>query len=627
MSNYNETDRMIYLSQLESEPSETSHLSPLTTIFYPDDQISTYQQSMASTTPMPPDKRLLNGTFLTTLLMERSIKSTPTVVTWYPSNHKRQYSSVYRNRGNDFVNVAITQSSTAKRMESSPQKRMFFPDDDFDYVDSYQNVNSIQDILNQNGNEHENVSDEEFMVPSMPFSRTMKVQGIYRREKKKRDHLTTMETVQNGQITAAYDKNSVHDTQKFDQFLKFKPSSPSEVNMLASNIMKLKQYSHHKPRPLTSNKYHEEYYGSQDPNLIYQQIISAGNKNSVRNGRYEKPPKSNKPFSLMLDVYPMPEDETQATSSSTRTTPYSPYRRPIYPVNAVNHNLQYSKENAFYNHLKFPQLQPYPYNRPPYVMTHSPKDGLMRQYATQRMNTNIYRPVVKSTQTFTHDLPNDEAPSQITVHLNLYPDRKKYQTRNVEILSLDATPPSSVQVAKNNISVWKRFEQYENATTTKMDSIDVQPSQHPKPYIPPFSAIKINTLQQSFDSNDTESLQQSTDKSIEYQLMQFDSKKLVPTIKLTNLSPTTNSIVSTSSPYFNDIESTVSTDLTESIAPTTFSQFGTTMSSSTYNTPINHFSVVNTNTPFETTATTDTLNESKLDQPTTINTVFHFPNH
>lgn len=638
-------------NKLEIDPD------PLTTVFYPDDQISSYQHTVSSTTPMT-GKVSHNSTGFVSFLdhndeaEDRSIKIIPTANTWHPFNHKRHYSNVYRNK-NGKNNIHDLHRKSI--FDSTPsQKRIFYSDDhetddqNFEYIDPVQNVNSIQDILNQN-EPVENLGEEiaTYISPSIPFSRPMKVEGIYRREKKKKtDHMSGMES---GQHSSVYEEN-VH--QKNDPFSKFKPSKPGDVNLLASNInTKYNPYTHHKPRPLTTpmtlNNYYEDYYGSRDPNLIYHQIIAANNKNrdaTIRNGRYEKPSttKSNKPFSLMLDVYPMPDETTfdsaiQATVA-TRTTPYNLYRRPYQSINshAINHNFQYGKENSFYNHLKFPQIQQY--RTQPFIA----KDGFYRNYITNRMNTNVYRPLLKpSASVPISDSPTEDSPSQITVHLNLYPDRKKYHSRNVEIIhgdnkssslmtiSSSASPslsssPSSLtpllNAVKNDNSLWKRLER-ENASKP-INEIDVRPSRHT--YIPPFSAIKINALQHPFDVNDANSSQQQSDnseKSAEYHdMVAFDSKKIHSNNKSVNMiyGPTPIPITSTSAPYFNEILPTVTTELSSLSSSTLPTQFESTMSSSIYTSPTivaNHFPFFNPNSiSVETTAVMDTLNASKADQ-------------
>lgn len=616
MTNYNETDRMIFLNKIESNSVDPSYLRPLTTVFYPDDQISSYQHTVLSTTPMPGKKNTSNNkTSAENEKDKKFINSLPTTMTWHPSNHKRQYSNVHRKKNELDSDTDLVKKSLLSTM--IPQKRMFFADEDFDYGDTYQNVNSIQDILNQNVNENENNSDDVgYIAPSMPFSRTMKVEGIYRREKTKRDHFSAMETIQRGQRNSLYDESVM---RKKDPFSEFKPTKPGDVNLLATNLMKHMHYTHHRPRPLTTaatlNNYYEDYYGSQDPNIIYHQIIAANNKNrdaSIRNGRYEKPLKTNKPFSLMLDVYPMAEEmayDSSQAAISTRVTPYNQHRRPLYPINsqAINHNLQYNKENSFYNHMKFPQIQQYPYPRTTYVMNHNQRDGFFRNYVTQRTNSHVYRPMPMLKPSPPIPFATEEQPSQITVHLNLYPDRKKYQTRNVEIIENGG---AAAEQTKNNVSLWKRVE---NITTA--NSTDVRPPTR-NTYIPPFSAIKINALEHAFDMNDTNlSLQsEQPEKSVEYDMVTFDSKKLVPNIKSINIIPTAKSMLSTAS-YFNEMSPTISSDLSTMLP----SQFESTMSSSMFTSSIaNHFPLFSTHIPFETTPATELFDVRKSDQTTTV---------
>lgn len=718
MGNYSDVDRMIILNKLE-ESELSNHLNPppsppLTTVFYPDDQISAYHHILASTTPLSPKKRRIstNETFLTSLLENKSINddAVPTAaVNAYPSNHKRRYSKVYRDHM-----MEMTVKPTIAEHTEFPQQRMFFPtfdDYDDDFVDvSYPKANNIQDILNQstNDDEMENVGGSDggvgdmindLILPSMPFSRTMKVEGIYRREKMKRDQLSTMETaIQTTQLhtpltplspmsRTTHNKNVQH---KFDPFLKFKPSSPSDVNLLAaSNMMKLKSYTHHKPRPLTTpaitiNKYNPDgdYFSAgggskSDPNVIYNQIISANH-----NARHEKPMQNNnKPFSLMLDVYPMPDDVESSQPqlmqlSSTRIAPFgSPANRrpPIYPVNsphAINNNLQYNKDSTMYNPFKYPQLQPYPYNRSPYALNPTAKEGYMRNYALQRMNTQAFGSLPAASSSSHRTISSgDEMPSQITVHLNLYPDRKK--TRNVEIVNTgvaaaaadrDFTTPTTLTASspinEHPHTLWKRLERPINNTVTKLvDSMRIGRFQSIEPFIPPFSAIKINSFQQDFDDmNESASTllpvkQLTTDKAFDFDLKTFDSKKLMPSdstkaAKRSYISPMANSITSitikpppsspsSSSSLSSDNDITSMPISMDSMASTMSNQFATTMPSSTtatatfYTTLINQIPFISTNTPSSIQATTtiteptmtstvtDDLNESKLDQTTT----------
>lgn len=472
----------IYMCKYSDEEGmeDSSPLPPLTTVFYPDDQIPTYHQILASTSPLSAKERFHNnGTFLPFLLENESINvdAVPTVtVNSYPSNHKRQYSEVYRNISID--------ATIAREDAEFPQKRISYPivedyDDDDDFVDaSYPKTNNIQDILNQSDNGMENYDGingagevgNDLILPSIPFPRMLKVKGIYRREKMKRDQLSTMETA----IRTKYmhpslpsppgTQNKNNNVQhKFDLFLKFKPSSPSDVNLLAtSDVMRPKLYTHHKPRPLitpamTIKQYAgRDYYGSHsDPNVIYNPIVSAN--------RFEKQMnlQNNKLFSLMLDVHPMSDDESTHHVSSTRMTPMFNHGiiglqdlRPIYPVNSrvINQNLQFNKDLTMYNTIEYPQLQPYPYNRSPHALNPTAKE-YTRNYAIPRMNTRAYGPSLSSHQTISS---SDGMPSEITVHLNLYPSRKK--TQNVEIIN-------------TNVEAATALDRYSTATPTTSSSM------------------------------------------------------------------------------------------------------------------------------------------------------------
>lgn len=652
MGTYSDADRMIILSKLEEyelanqlNQSSSSSLPPLTTVFYPDDQISAYHHMLASTTPLSAKKRISTN---------KSINSAAANV--YPSNHRRGYSKMYRNH--NFVTtdvmertVAPTTIAETKHIEF-PQKRMFLPtldDYDNDFIDvSYPKANNIQDILNQSTDDDEigsvggsvggvGVGDmiNDLILPSMPF---MKVEGTYRREKMKRDQLSTMESaIQTAHMHAPARTHSKNVQHKFDQFSKFKPSSPSDVNLLAtSNAMKFKPYTHSKPRPLTTppmpmNKFsYGDHYGSNsDPNLIYHQIISAN-----RNGRFEKlPPINDKPFSLMLDVYPMPGEELSQQqilhAKSTRMTPFAVPNPPIYPVNShtINNNLQYNKDLTMHNPFRYPQLQPYPYNRSPYALNPTAKEGYMQNYVMQRMN--MKGPLSRRSIT-----SGDEMPSQITVHLNLYPDRKR--TRNVEIVNTEpvadrdlTTTIATISSAANANTMWKRLEHPTNSTITKLiDSMRTSRFQLIKPpYIPPFSAIKIDSIQHALDNTGSASTlfphvkPLTTDKTIDYDLMTFDSKPMANSIT----SSTPQSILENALPSMS-----ISSD---TLASTMSNQFASTMSSSTtataiptpsfYTTPNNQIPLISTNTPLHQTTTpiisttTDDSNETKFDQTST----------
>lgn len=515
MSNYNDQDGPILLKKLEPNHLDHIYKNQMTTVYYPDEQLSSYQHTVVSTTPMN-DKyieNVLNKNLATTPSSSSSkVAKSVTQSAWHPSNHRRKYSNVLRNSKNLMV-------SFENDVEIPQEERTFFPsndDDEENFYDDYmdstqQSVNNIQDILDQNNDENNQMFNNGIGIvsSSMPFSRTVKIQGIYMREKKKNDHFEAMETNTNGQIT------ELHNVK--DPFLKFKPSSPGDVNLLATpnQHYQFSTYSQHRPKPLTSvqtgayNKYFDEYAfdsNQQNPNYLQQptkQETIAMNKQ--------------KPFSLMLDVYPMTDDDT--ILSTTRMTPFHPYTRPFYPVNlnAMTHYSQYGKENPYYNQLKFPQLQQY--RSPLYTNTHSQNDAFFRNYMLNRMNPNFYHSISRQQSHSPITLTSEDTPSHITVHLNLYPNQntnqnpKIFQERNFDVMDTNDMAGASSQL--DTISVWTPIENSKNLTKTTATNFN-DSNQKDSVQIPPFSALKINELQYPFNINKTHLYELKKPPSNEY---------------------------------------------------------------------------------------------------------------
>lgn len=529
----------------------------MTTVYYPDEQISSYHstQSIITTTPMNLNQNASQSKNETTM----ALKSTA-----LPPNHKRYYSQVLQNR-NDIEMDHIQKSQIHKSSETELKSRMFFPNDDgtdiHDYYDA-QKVNSIQDILNE-GNDYGYEFDD-IISSSKPFSRGMKIEGTYRREMKKRDFINSIEAL-NSENIPLRDEQNIKESNgpNDDPFSKYKPKSPDDVNSLAaahqqqSSKFSPNLYAVHKPRPLTTattyNPYMNDHADPQDPHFIYHQVIAASNLNRdiapKANSRFQKTTiKRQKPFSLMLDVYPMSDDEQKPTSiiSATRN---SLYKRPYYPVNmnAINHNLQH----VYYNQMKFPQLQQY---RPPYGgAATNQNDAYFRKYIVNRMGPPQFYPTTLARQsTFSPiDLVNTNAPSQITVHLNLYPNRKKSQARNVEIIDIGETIDNNT-----NVETIKRFE-------NNFNDLNIQETQsHGQFYIPPFSAIKINSLQPQFNLKDT--TESSSESNLDDEPINNLPKSKPCNVQQAIAEPTTFSL-NTDNEFNENIKSTSITETTSNM--------------------------------------------------------------
>lgn len=506
----------------------------MTTVYYPNEQISSYHstQSIITTTPM---SSKLNSNSHANQNANQTNNETPMALksTALPPNHKRYYSQVLQNR-NDIEMDHIQKSQIHKSNETELKSRIFFPNDDntdiHDYYD-VQKVNSIQDILDEGNDYGHELSD--IISSSMPFTRAVKIEGTYRREMKKRDFINSIEAL-NSENIPLRDEQTIKNSNDAndDPFSKYKPKSPDDVNSLAaanqqhSSKFPTNFYAVHKPRPLTTattyNPYMNDYVNPQDPYFIYHQVIAASNSNRdiapEASSPFEQSTiKKTKPFSLMLDVYPMNDDEQKPTSI-TSATRNSFYKRPYYPVNmnAINQNLQH----IYYNQMKFPQLQQY---RAPYGAATNQNDAFFRKYIMNRMGPQQFYPTTLAKQsTFSPiNLVDTNAPSQITVHLNLYPNRKKSQARNVEIIDIGETIDNNYP----NVEAIKRFE-------NNFSDLNIEETQsHGQFYIPPFSAIKINSLQPQLNLSATPA-KSSSDANLNNELINNLSKAKPTTFSL-----------------------------------------------------------------------------------------------
>lgn len=365
------------------------------------------------------------------------------------------------------------------RMKNYSAGRIIFPDEGAMAVGSASGMNSIRDILDQ-VDDGTNIPHESAIPPR---GRGIRIAGTYRRYKQfdPPDTLATMQSMTHAQQVPATNTGYGQRKRPKDPFSKFRPTSMSDVNLLALNQVRFAPYTHNTPRPLLrlpADDAKQKPFDYANQNLaesMYNQILWASNNRLKTtavpmNSRNEHVPKKQKPFSLMLDVYPMPSsDEEPAPVSSTRHTPHTNRPpRPIYPMpidaHSINHNLQYANDNSYYNQMKFPQLQPYhqhhhriPIDASSAATSHvngpNPNYYLYRNYMPKRQNVYPTNQLRRPPPVYDAVLPpSDDAPSQITVHLNLFPNKPKKakssptsRMRSVQILDsghLGNTAPS-----------------------------------------------------------------------------------------------------------------------------------------------------------------------------------------
>lgn len=206
--------------------------------------------------------------------------------------------------------------------------------------------------------------------------------------------------------------STVHiDTAPFvsNSFKNFKPPEASDINLLVMDQPN---------KDLHLKLYNEQYM--KNAHTLYQQIVSASRQkllNLKRNGHSK-----HRPFKLMLDVYPMPEDENPgATNYPYRNFPknissnirYNPYAAKLNAFNSINQEKIYS--GSEFNKIRFAQTQGRNPYGPYYENSHMWRVGGNGKY----INDNL-----QAAETVTSAVKNSNAPSQLVVHLNLYPKKK-----------------------------------------------------------------------------------------------------------------------------------------------------------------------------------------------------------
>lgn len=419
--------RLVYIKR-----SDEPHL---TTVFYPE-QIGNYRNFLEfndqySTTPtnfnlkktdflLDPDienpSEPSNRISSMALHSDESFLSAP--------NHRKHYSE---ERLYTFAPTDLQPSGF--KIHTSPQT--LFPQIPKDYV---RNVNSIKDILDQvrgNENDHRNMAN----------GHGIRIQGTYKK-------------YNDPQVDSAHNVIGLQSIKSFkqipatvfrqnqpvsDPFYPYKPQALSDINLLAVKQFRFAPFvqrtKHKRTKMSTINV--------NDPKAIYNQVVAASENYQNQNpvvSRKERNDQIRKPFSLMLDVYPMNDDDITTTTPTT-IKPIR-FKRPIpepMDIKAINNHLQY--DQSYYNQMKFPQLQSY---RVPH-MQHFYDDMFFRRYLALRQNPLWFQryqhherpnqPEQNSNERHEQQ-PQENNPGKITVHLNLYPKRKLKTATKVQSIEI-----------------------------------------------------------------------------------------------------------------------------------------------------------------------------------------------
>lgn len=263
--------------------------------------------------------------------------------------------------------------------------------------------------------------------------------GYYRHPRKNDDFQKYLNHSTNGHDS--YQKNIPYPNTPMsvmpDPLYNFKPHSPSEVNLMAVKPFGFSPNNEQTTSSTRSPRFmkHNQQPYKTDFEQMYQKIITTNNNRNngyyddiSRNGR-----RKHRPFQLMLDVYPMPEDEVPATTNYVRPRPIrKPSHYPRYStppptnVDAINNLLYHGHiENNYFRSMAFPQLQPPGIRRP---NKYQQNDIMNKMNYIQAMNQNSKNSDYSFHPQSFND--NQNQPSKLVVHLNLYPKNKNGVSRS-----------------------------------------------------------------------------------------------------------------------------------------------------------------------------------------------------
>lgn len=418
--------RLVYVNR--------SHDPHLTTVYYPE-QIGAYKNSIGDPSSTTPTNFKLNKTDedveIDSSVDESRITSMQLrsdEVFLPPPNHRRQYTEgrLYAYTPNNVKPSGFKVNNLSTTAAALPQLPK-------DYVG---NVNSIGDILDQVHGPNVYPTRAHMDQP-MNRGLSIRVQGTYRQKQMndaQSDH--TEDSISSQSIKNP--RQLVNSEPTSDPFYPYKPTSLSDINLMATKQFRFAPFvrqSRVKPVKVAATQV-------SDAEIVYNQILAASSNRQHRQPSdiSRKETSDRKPFSLMLDVYPANDDDV---STTTKKPQPNKFKRPLpvpMDISAINNNLQY--DQSYYNHIRFPQLQPY---RAPHM--HQLYDDMyFRRYMAsrqspwwQRAPANVAAAQLQqSNERHQTQLNDNNQPSQITVHLNLFPGRKSKAPKNkvtsVEIL-------------------------------------------------------------------------------------------------------------------------------------------------------------------------------------------------
>lgn len=236
---------------------------------------------------------------------------------------------------------------------------------------------------------------------SMPKSQGgIEVKGTYRRLRSK-DALDPIQPMESVNVLAVEDM-AAKPKRKKDPFSRFKPRTPSDVNLLALSQVRFAPFAVSKPQPLAPDYFASSTnYMNRNPGSMYEQIFRA-NDNRLRvmsqsSNYYDGDDlRISKPLRFAAD-----EDDTSPTLGPPPKLISRTKQAQLLALNSMmNPYLRYPSPNLRFNAMNF---QPMPYGMLP-----------------DTRNAAIYQNTKLNPK-----LSNDNSPNELILHLNLIPKKKR----------------------------------------------------------------------------------------------------------------------------------------------------------------------------------------------------------
>lgn len=357
-----------------------------------------------------------------------------------------------------------------------------FPQIPKEYVGT---VNSIQDILRQVSDKGNNYQDSNGM-------HKVKIAGTYKHRKV--DDITSMfestPRKNRGQVIdePVMQSHSINSNNVIrDPFYKYKPNSLSDVNLMATNQVRFAPYN------ILGNKYVPiGSTHSMDPSNLYHQIIMANQKRlkySDDNSKKDNVQSKQKPFTLMLDVYPMPDDEHISSTVQLPLKYQNHFNSNVmrHPGISTINNLQ-----PYFHSSNFAHVNANRYRNLP----HYNNNNYFRKFGAKPLHSGVY------TSNDRESTGNN--PSQITVHLNLFPKKKErldHHNQNPEILNKgDSTMLEKDNANSVNIRLQERMAKLGDKVNRTEDQKDLD-NETPSNFEKISNKVDMDVLQNKSVSN------------------------------------------------------------------------------------------------------------------------------